>query len=162
MKAAKSDHQAEVLALNEPVLATMPARRRGVGHQHEVLAESALRLISILAVSDVAANHHKNRHVLHSHLGGWLDACGRRGGVGAVDDLAIEGLGFVVGGGHLVDEDVLDGGTICNWVAVEQNRDWCRQVEGRDSVAILFEGRVEGIDKFGGGCNRQLVSTVNG
>lgn len=57
-------------------------------------------------------DNNENRHVLRSHQVGRFDAssCGSR--VCGIDDLTIEGLGFVVGGRHLFHKDILYSGAM--------------------------------------------------
>lgn len=96
----ESDHQPEVLALDEPALATTAALCRRVWDQNKCLTEAAMRLIATLAVSHVAAHDDEDRHVFDGHLGRRLDAVGGNGGIRGVDDLAVKRLRFVVSSRH--------------------------------------------------------------
>lgn len=98
----------------------------------------------------MATDNHENRHVLHSHLVGGFDACSCGSWVCGIDDLAVEGLSFVVGGGHLVHKDILYSGAIGDGVAIKYNCGWGGCVEGTDGVAVFPKGWVEGLDELGG------------
>ena len=145
----KLDHQAEVLTLDQPVSPAL-AIGAGIRHQHKSLAESAWQLVAVLSIPHISTGHDKDGHVLDGHLGGWLEACGGRGRVGAVDDLAVKGLHFVEGFRHLVLEDVLYSGAIGDRVAVEEDARGCGEVERGDGAAVVFQRGVEAVDQLGG------------
>lgn len=85
-----SNHEAEVLALDQEIFAASHTLSRWVGGQHESLAESALRLLAVFSVANSSADQDEDGHVLDSHLGGGLQsAAGQSGGVCWVDNLAV-------------------------------------------------------------------------
>lgn len=124
-KTEKLNNQPEVLTLNQPVPPALAISAR-VWHQHKRLAEPARQQVAVLPVPHISTGHDEDGHVLDGHLSGGLEACGGRGRVCAVDDLAVKGLHFVECLGHLVQEDFLHGGTIGNCVAVEEDAGGCR------------------------------------
>ena len=146
-----SNDQAEVLALDQEVLAASGALGGWVGGQHEGLAEPALRLLTILAVPHSSTDKDEDRHVLDSHLRlGLQPAAWQSSGICFVDNLTIIGLDFEVCRGHLVDEDVLYCRAIGDLVSVEDDGLRVGIVVGAYGFTVCPQSLVEGMDKFSG------------
>lgn len=67
----------------------------------------------------MSTHNNQKRHILDSRLLRGFYAGRRDGGIGLVDDLAIEGLDFVLRRRHLVDKDLLHGVSVGDDVSVE-------------------------------------------
>lgn len=119
-----SDNETEVLGINKPLLHLLPLStlRGRIRHKNKRFAETSLRQISRLAKSHVSAGNNQYRHILDRCLIRGFRSSRSGGGVCLVDDLAIEGLDFIVCRRHLIDENILNGVSIGNNVTVEENR----------------------------------------
>lgn len=125
-----SDNETEVLCINKPLLHLLPLSTlcSRIRHKNKRLAETPLRQISRLAKSYVSADNNQYRHILDRCLIRGFRSSRSGGGVCLVDDLAIEGLDFVVCRRHLADEDILNSVSIGDSVTVEK--------DGRGGLAV--------------------------
>lgn len=115
--------ESEVLGLDKPFSLALPFGPVGgrIRHQHKGLAEASLGQISGLSKAHIAANDNQDRHVLDSRFGGELHSSRGRCRIRLVDNLAIDRLHFVMRRGHLVDKNLLDGGSIGDSVSVKKD-----------------------------------------
>lgn len=149
--------ESEVLGLDKPFSLALSLGPVGgwIRHQHEGLAEASLRQISGLSKAHIAANDHQDRHVLDSRFSGELHSSGCRCRIRLVDNLAIDRLHLIMRRGHLVDENLLDSGSIGDSVSVEKDHGRRLAVERGYRGTVVLEGRVEGLDKVG--CRCRLI-----